>query len=77
MARTKVTAKFQITMPKEVREKVGVRPGEVVTVEALSGNEILLRVYPRKADPLSVLIGKRRGPLEVPVEELEEKAESR
>jgi AbrB family looped-hinge helix DNA binding protein len=77
MARTKVTAKYQVTIPREVREKVEVRPGEVVSIEALSGNEILLKVYPRKADPLSVLIGKRGRLPEVPVEELEEAAESR
>jgi hypothetical protein len=46
-------------------------------MEALSANEILLKVYPRKADPLSVLIGRRRRLPEVPVEELEERAESR
>ena len=77
MARTKVTSKYQVTIPRDVREKVEVRPGEVVTMEALSANEILLRVYPRKADPLSVLIGRRRRLPEVPVEELEERAESR
>ena len=77
MARTKVTAKYQITIPREVREKVEVRPGEVVSVEALSGNEILLRVYPRKADPLSVLIGRKHDHPGISVEELEEKAESR
>jgi len=77
MARTKVTAKYQVTIPKAVREKVEVRPGEVVSVEALSGSEILLKVFPRKANPLSVLIGKRRRLPEIPVEELEKRAESR
>ncbi len=77
MARTKVTAKYQVTIPREVREKVDVRPGEVVSVEAISGNEILVKVYPHKADPLDVLIGKRRRLPVIRVAELEEAAESR
>jgi hypothetical protein len=36
-------AKCQVTKPREIGEKVKVRPGEVVTVEAVSANEILLK----------------------------------
>ncbi len=77
MARSKVTDKYQVTIPQEVREKLGVKPGEVVTVEALSDDEIVLRRYPRVDDPLAVLIGERRLRRAVPVEEVEENAESR
>ncbi|MEM3783995.1 MAG: AbrB/MazE/SpoVT family DNA-binding domain-containing protein [Candidatus Bathyarchaeia archaeon] len=30
----KVTSKFQVTILKEVREKVKIKPGEIVSVEA-------------------------------------------
>lgn len=77
LPRSKVTAKYQITIPKEVRERVEVRPGEVVSIEALSQDEILLRRYPRVADPLKALIGGKRSGRTVPVEELEERIETR
>jgi len=77
MARSKVTDKYQVTIPQEVREKLGVKPGEVVTVEALSDDEIVLRRFPRVAHPLTVFIGERRLRRAVPVEEVEENAESR
>jgi AbrB family looped-hinge helix DNA binding protein len=77
MARSKVTSKFQVTIPREVREKVDVRPGEVVSVEALSQEEIVLRRYPSVADPLNTLIGRKATRRAVPVEELEEMIESR
>ncbi len=75
--RSKVTAKYQVTIPRQVREKVDVKPGEVVSVEALSQDEILLKRYPRIANPLSTLIGKRKSRRTVALEELEEKIESR
>jgi AbrB family looped-hinge helix DNA binding protein len=72
-----VTTKYQVTIPKTVREKAGVRPGETVSVEALSEDEILLKRSPRVSDPLSVLIGRKVYPRRVPVEELETKIESK
>ena len=77
MPRSKVTAKYQVTIPKEVREKAGVQPGEVVTVEAVSEAEILVRRFPRIKDPLSVLIGTGRRSRKIPIDELEEMAEAR
>jgi AbrB family looped-hinge helix DNA binding protein len=76
LARSKVTAKYQVTIPREVREKIEVRPGEIVTVEAVSHDEIVLKRFSRVKDPLDTLIGKAsRGT--VAVTELEEKMESR
>jgi len=77
MSKTKVTSKFQVTIPKEVREKVGIRPGEIVMVEGVSEEEILVRRFRRVKDPLKVLVGKTPYVRHVPVEELEEKAEAR
>lgn len=77
MPKTKVTSKFQVTIPKEVREKIGVRPGEVVSVESVSDEEIIVRRFRRVKDPLKVLIGETPSVRHVPVEELEEEAETR
>lgn len=55
----KLTRKFQITIPKEVREKINLKPNEKFEVIVLNDNEILLR---RKVkNPLEILIGKVEG----------------
>ncbi len=77
MARSRVTSKYQVTIPKQVRDRVEVRPGEVVSVEAVSEDEIVLRLFPRTSAPLKTLIGKGPPSREVAVEELEERIESR
>lgn len=77
MAKSRVTDKFQVTIPKEVREEVGLKPGEVVVVEKVSEEEIILRRFKRVKDPLRVLVGERPFPRHVPIEELEEKVEAR
>jgi AbrB family looped-hinge helix DNA binding protein len=76
MPKSKVTAKYQVTIPKEVREKAGVRPGEIVTVEAVSEGEIRVKRTPRLKDPLRVLIGRAHPSKHVPIEKLEDLAEA-
>lgn len=71
----KVTDKFQVTIPKEVREKVGLKSGEEVEVIALSDNEILIRRKVEKVkDSLSILIGKEQD-IEVSPEKVDELGE--
>ena len=77
MPKTKITSKFQITIPKEVRDKVNVKPGEIVSVESLNEEEIIIRRFRRVKEPLKVLIGKKVSDRHVPIEELEEKIETR
>jgi len=77
MPRSRVTAKYQVTIPKQVRERVGVKPGEVVSIEAISQGEIRLKRFASVADPLKVLIGGKGARRGVPVESLEEQIESR
>ena len=77
MAKTKVTDKFQVTIPKEVRDKVGLERGELVSLESVSDEEILIKRFKRVEDPLKVLVGKSPSHRHVPIEELEEKAEAR
>jgi len=77
MKAVKVTDRYQVTIPREVREQVRIRPGMVVWVEARGKHEIVIRVPETVDDPLRVLVGRR--PLlkrHLPVEELERLAES-
>lgn len=77
MPKTKVTSKFQVTIPKEVREKVGVRPGEIVSVESAGEDKIVVRRFRRVKEPLKILVGKTPSVRHVPVEDVEEEAETR
>jgi AbrB family looped-hinge helix DNA binding protein len=77
MPRSKVTAKYQVTIPKEVRESTGVKPGETVSIEVISKAEIRLRRFPGIQNLLKVLVGSGESRKRVPTEELEEMAESR
>lgn len=75
MPRSKVTSKFQITIPKETREEIGLRAGEEVIVESVSAEEIRVKRFPKVQNPLEWLIGVETFPRHIPVEELEEKVE--
>jgi AbrB family looped-hinge helix DNA binding protein len=72
----KVTEKFQITIPKEAREKIGLKPGEEFEVVVLNDNEIILkRKFKRIKNPLEVLIGKEEWKEEISPEKLDELSE--
>lgn len=43
--KTKITEKFQVTIPKKVREKIDLKPGEIMIVEAKGENEIRLKRF--------------------------------
>ncbi len=77
MGVSKVTDKFQVTIPKDVREALGLKPGEEVVVETGQGGRIVVKRFPTFKDPLKVLVGKKPYPRHVPIEELEEKLETR
>lgn len=46
MAIAKVLARGQITIPREIREKVHVEPGDLVRIEALGLNRFVVEVIP-------------------------------
>ncbi len=56
MARTVVSSKFQIVIPKEVREDVGIRTGQVLHVIGKKG---VITLVPD--EPLSALRGFLKG----------------
>jgi len=75
MGETRVTEKFQITIPKDVREAIGLKPGEILIVEPTAEGELRIKRL-RVKEPLHILIGEKKFGRHVPVEELEEKVES-
>ncbi len=60
MPETTVTENFQITIPKEVRREMDLRPGEKVIVVRRDVDSLLVQRYRKVRQPLKHLIGKRR-----------------
>ncbi|MCD6491908.1 MAG: AbrB/MazE/SpoVT family DNA-binding domain-containing protein [Candidatus Njordarchaeia archaeon] len=76
MGKTKVTEKFQVTIPKDIREKIGLMPGEIIEVEVMDEKTIVLKRDVVK-NPLEHLIGKKQlFKNHIRVENVEEAAES-
>lgn len=71
-----LTSKGQITIPVEVRRKLGLRPGDRVDFVIERSHEVVLR--PKKA-PLTSLLGilRRKGVKAASVEEMQESIVSR
>ena len=69
-ARAKVLPKYQITIPKKVREKLGLKQGDVVFFEPLGEKGFLLR----KGPSLDALKGTLPPPEGISPEEAIEKA---
>ncbi len=56
MARTRVSPKYQIVIPKEIRDEVGLRPGQELRVVAKNGT---ITLVPDR--PIASLRGFVRG----------------
>ena len=68
MITAKVTSKGQVTIPKEVREKLGVRPGEAVGFEERDGVLVITKAvtkspFDKWVGRLAHLKGKRSDDL--------------
>jgi AbrB family looped-hinge helix DNA binding protein len=68
MITAKVTSKGQVTIPKKVREKLGVRPGEAVGFEEKDGLLVMTKVlttspFDKWMGTLTHLKGKRSDDL--------------
>lgn len=74
MGRVRITEKYQITIPKDVRDLVNIVPGDIVEVEALDEHTIIVKRVGVK-DLLSHLIGKHKFDRHISVDEVEKAAE--
>jgi len=58
---TKVTTKGQVTVPKTVRDYLGLKAGSAVTFERLATGEIVLRPAKSRVSRRVSVFGKLRG----------------
>lgn len=58
---TYLTGKGQVTIPKIVRDYLGLKPGIAVTFERLNTGEVVLRPADRASKPCSSILAKLRG----------------
>ncbi len=57
----RVDSKGRIVLPKDIREKCGIKPGSRILVEVRGTNEVLLRVIERDpSEELAELLGDFR-----------------
>ncbi|BFH76587.1 AbrB/MazE/SpoVT family DNA-binding domain-containing protein [Thermus thermophilus] len=71
MVKSRVSSKGQITLPKAIREALGLHPGEEVVFELREGGAFL---RPRRRVPLEALLGRLKGKRGFPGEEAERRA---
>jgi antitoxin PrlF len=58
---TTVTSKGQVTIPKRVRDLLGIEPGSAVEFELTAGGEVILRHGKRKAKRPASRFARLRG----------------
>lgn len=52
---TRVSERGQVTIPKEVRDRLGIRPGQIMTVREERGRVVMTKSIP--GDPLEDVTG--------------------
>jgi antitoxin PrlF len=72
IARSKVTAQGQISVPAEVRRKLGVGPGSVLEWEEEGGKIVLQRAGKFSFEDIHNAIFKGRKPKKATIEEMDE-----
>lgn len=58
---TNITVKGQVTVPKSVRDYLGLKPGSAVTFERLANGEVALRPAKKRPKPAPSPFAKLRG----------------
>jgi antitoxin PrlF len=58
---TNLTSKGQVTVPKKIRDYLGLKPGSPVTFQRLDSGEIALRAAGAAAKPRSGKFARLRG----------------
>ena len=70
----KVTRKYQITLPKEVREKLGIRIGDFLRVKVEDGKVILEPIVPRRRNPIDDMLSLISEPINIDAVKLVEES---
>ncbi|WP_460024531.1 AbrB/MazE/SpoVT family DNA-binding domain-containing protein [Infirmifilum sp. SLHALR2] len=74
MKNVKVTRKFQVTIPREVRELLGIRVGDVLRVRVEGGKIVLEPLRPALGDPVEYLSSLRPEPSDIDAVKLVEES---
>ncbi len=64
-----LTSKGQTTIPKEIRDSLGIKPGDRMTFTLMPDGTVVMRVKTRRAADLAGLLHKK-GRKPVPVEQM-------
>jgi len=65
MSIVRITRKYQVTIPKKVREKLKLRVGDLLKVEVEEGKIVFKPLTPRSEDPVEELLSLVKEPLDV------------
>lgn len=65
MSIVRITRKYQVTIPKKVREKLKLRVGDLLKVEVEEGKIVFRPLTPRSADPVEELLSLVKEPLDI------------
>ena len=68
-ARSKMTSKGQTTIPKDIRETLGLKPGDRMTFTMLPNGTVLMRVKNKSVMSLAGSL-RKKGQKPVPIEQL-------
>ena len=74
MSIVRITRKYQITIPKEVREKLNLRIGDLLKVEVEDDKIVLKPLIKRKRNPIRELLNLVKEPLNVDAVKLVEES---
>lgn len=74
MSIVRITRKYQITIPKEVREKLNLRIGDLLKVEVEDDKIVLKPLIKRKKDPIKELLNLVKEPLNIDAVKLVEES---
>ena len=64
-----LTSKGQTTIPKEIRDSLGIKPGDRMTFTLMPDGTVVMRVKTKRAADLAGLLHKK-GRKAVPVEQM-------
>ncbi|HIE32918.1 MAG TPA: AbrB/MazE/SpoVT family DNA-binding domain-containing protein [Thermodesulfobacteriaceae bacterium] len=70
----KVTRKYQVTLPKEVREVLGIRVGDLLRVRVEGEKIILEPLVPRRRNPVEDMLSLVSEPVDVDAVKLVEES---
>lgn len=70
----KVTRKYQVTLPREVREELGIRIGDFLRVRVEDDKVILEPVVPRRRNPVDDMLNLISEPINVDAVKLVEES---